>query len=326
MRKKVFGTIITGIAAAILLMGTPGSEKGAGMIVQASEALETEDETSAEKTEETVYPLTVTDDLGIEITIEEEPQRVVSLSPSNTEILYAIGAGDRVVGRTDYCNYPEEVLEVESIGSYYSPNTELILSVSADIVFASDYMDDSIREQLEDNGVKVVIFSAVDVESVENDIILAGQILNCAEGAAQVTEEMESEMEELQEILADKTETKSVFIDIGSFYSAGPGSLLDSMLTDIGAENIVSDTGETWPQLSVETIIEKNPDIYVSLYTTPEELKEISGFEALDCIVNDQIVYFDGSSEEGDIIQRAGPRLVEGTRLMAEQIYPELFE
>ena len=138
---------------------------------------------------------------------------------------------------------------------------------------------------------------------------------------------MEKEMAELEEILSASHEEKSAFIDLGGYYSAGPGSLLDNMLQDIRVRNVAADTGETWPQLSVETIIESDPDVYISLYSTPEELRQVPGLSELACIQNeDTLIFYDGLSPEADRIQRAGPRLAEGTRLLAEQVYPELFQ
>lgn len=273
-----------------------------------------------------IYPLTVTDDFGNEVVLEEEPQRVVSLSPSATEILFAIGGGDRVVGRTDYCSYPEEASSVESIGTYTDPNTELIISREPDVVFVSDYLDDAVKTQLEAVGIQVIFFSANSVEASEADILLAGQVMNLSKEAQEVVDGMEKDLAKIQEITAGAKEKKSVFIDIGAFYSAGSGSLLDDELNKLGAVNIAADSGETWPQLSVETIIEKNPDLYISLYTSLDDLKATSGLNELDCIKNDQIVFYDGLSKEADMIQRPGPRVVEGIRLLAQDIYPELFE
>lgn len=285
----------------------------------------TADSTSAISAEETQYPLTITDDLGNTVTIEEEPERVLSLSPANTETLFALGAGEKIVGRTDYCNYPEEAADVPSIGTYTSPNTELIISMTPDVIFASDSIDEAIRSQVENAGASVIVFSANNIESVEQDILTAGQVLNLNEKAREITAGMEAEMDGLQEILSANTEEKSAFIDLGDYYSAGEGSLLGNMLENIGVRNVAADTGETWPQLSLEKIIESNPDVYISLYSTPENLKAVSGLSELDCIRNDRIIYYDGLSPEADMIQRAGPRLAEGTRLLAEQIYPELF-
>lgn len=339
MKKKTISVMLTLMlsAAAVFAAGCGGNaeetdhtqeESTEGFQAEGTEdAEDSVSEGQSDRTDggETQYPLTVTDDLGNSVTIEEEPQRVISLSPANTETLFALGADEKIVGRTDYCTYPEEAAEVDSIGSYTSPNTELIISLSPDVIFASDYIDDAVREQVENAGAKVIVFTANDLESVEQDILTAGQVLNQNQEAADLVNGMESDMEEIQGILAAKTEAKSAFIDLGDYYSAGPGSLLGSVLDDIGVENVVADTGEAWPQVSVEKIIESDPDVYISLFTAPEELKQVAGLSSLDCIQNDQIIYYDGLSPEADLIQRAGPRLVEGMRLLAEQIYPELF-
>lgn len=269
----------------------------------------------------TTYPLTLTDSLGNEITIEKEPERVLSLSPANTEILFALGAGDRVKGRTDYCTYPEEAQQVESVGTYTSPNTELIIAMEPEVLFASDYMEESIREQVEAAGAQVIVVSANSVQSVQDVILQMGQVLNLNENAEKLVTSMKEDLKELKDSIASEGKQKTIFVDLGDYYSAGPGSLLDDMLNQIGVVNIVGDQGKTWPQLSLEAIIEKNPDIYLSLYTSPEELKSRSGLNEIDCIKNDRIIYFDGLSPEADLIQRPGPRLVEGIQILADHIY-----
>lgn len=286
-------------------------------------------QTTAEETKEnsaddtTAYPLTITDGLGDEVTIEEEPARVISLSPANTEILFALGAGDRVKGRTDYCSYPEEAADVESIGTYTSPNTELIISMEPDVVFASDYIEDSIREQVEAAGAKVVVYSPQNVDAVMETILQVGLIMNLDENAKELVDGMDKELKEIEDAVASRDEALSVFVDIGSFYSAGPGSLLWDMLDILGVDNIATDTEEAYPQLSVETIIEKDPDVYISLYPTADELKEVAGLSDLDCIKNDRIIFFEALSPEADMIQRPGPRVVDGIKLLSEQLYKE---
>ena len=223
-------SIISGACAAALLAGLVfaagcGRTSGAdteGKKPQTEEtaareeaAGEMEDQAQDGTVEETQYPLTVTDDLGNEVVIEAEPERIVSMSPANTETLFALGAGEQLVGRTDYCSYPQEAAEVPSVGSYSSPNTELIISMDADVIFASDYMDAAIRSQVENAGAKVIIFAANDLESVEADILLAGRVLNRNEEAKEITDGMEAEMAELEEILSANTVEKSAFVDLG---------------------------------------------------------------------------------------------------------------
>lgn len=315
MRKKLLAVLSAAVLSAVVMTGCGGGSQGDNAAGSQAQA----DGTKAGSG--TDYPFTFTDSLGDEITVDEEPEKVISLSPANTEILFAVGAGERVIGKTDYCSYPEEASQVESIGTYTSPNTELIISMEPDVVFASDYIDESIREQVEAAGAEVVVFSADSVESVEDLILQAGEILNLKENAQNLVDSMNEDLKEIQEDVSSKAESRSAFIDIGSFYSAGPGSLLDDMLNKIDVENVAADTGETWPQLSVESIIEENPDVYISLFTKAEDLKNTSGLNELDCIKNDSIVYFEEFSNEADMIQRAGPRVVDGIKVLAESIY-----
>jgi len=277
------------------------------------------------KSGSTTYPLTITDDSGTSVTIDKEPQKIVSLSPSATEIVFAVGAGSKLVGRTDYCNYPEEALAVTSIGSFNSPNLEKIIELAPDVVVSSDLVSDEMSQQLQANGTKVVVFDSRNIDGVLNNIIQAGEITNTNDKATEVVEKMEVD----RQALVDKAKTvatqKSVFIDIGKFYSAGPGSTLDSMLTDLNAKNIAADAASQWTQLSTEEIIADNPDVYISLYTKPEEVKATPGFDKINAIINNQLIYVEYGTPESDMIQRPGPRIIEGMALIAKGIYPEVF-
>lgn len=276
-----------------------------------------------------VYPVTVTDSLGNEITLEKAPESIVSLGPVDTEILFAAGAGAVVTGRTDYCNYPEEALEVESVGDYSSPNMELILSKSPDLVVASGYIDDSIRQQLEENEIAVYVTTGnnCSLETVKNDIETLGRLVGHEEEAFEVTAKMEQEWEELSGRLESISEEKTAVVDIGSLYSAGPTSLLDNSLQMIKVQNMAGDADTAWPQLSAESVVEADPDVYISLFSPLEDILQTAGLSELACLSDGEgFIFIDGSSEEGDMIQRPGPRYVEGLELLAEKIYPELAE
>ena len=279
--------------------------------------------------EQDTFPVTVTDDFGTEVTLEEAPTSIVSLAPVDTEILFAIGAGDAVTGKTDYCNYPAEAADVESIGTYSEPNMELILSKSPDLVVASGYIDDAIRQQLEENGTAIFITNANDLESTKKDIETLGTLVGHADDAAEVIKTMDDEWADLSnelEAVADDAQ-KSAFIDIGSLYSAGPDSMLDNSMKLIKVKNIAEDADSAWPQLSAETVVAADPDVYISLYSTLDDVKQTAGFEELDCLNEDGgFIYIDGMSEEGDMIQRPGPRYVEGLKVLAELVYPEIAE
>lgn len=281
--------------------------------------------TTAVFAEEETFPITVTDDMGNEVTLNDVPDSIVSLAPVNTEILFALGAGDIVTGRTEYCNYPEEAQDVDTIGTYAEPNLELILSKSPDLVIATGYIDDSIRQQLEENGTAVFITNANSLETAEKDIETIGKLIGYETEAAEVTADMEKEWEVLSAQLEDVSETKSAFVDIGSLYSAGPDSLLDNSLKLLNVTNIAADADSQWPQLSAETVVDADPDVYISLFSPLEDIMETAGLSELTCLNSeDGFIYIDGSSEIGDIVQRPGPRYVEGLKTLAEMIYPEI--
>lgn len=277
------------------------------------------------KSGSTTYPVTVTDNAGNAVTIEKEPQKIVSLSPATTEILFALDQGDKVVGRTKYCDYPEAALAVTDIGSFNAPTLEKIIELAPDIVVASDFVSDDIKQQLEATGAKVITFNAADIDGVLANIVQAGEVTNANDKATEIVEKMAADREALIEKAKTAKTPKSVFFDIGKFYSAGPGSTLDSMLTDLNAVNIAADGAEQWPQLSTEEIIADNPDVYISLYTKPEDVKATPGFDKINAIINDQLVYFEYLTPESDMIQRPGPRIIDGMALIAESIYPEIF-
>ena len=273
------------------------------------------------------FPVTVMDDFGNEVTLEKAPESIVSLAPVDTEILFALGAGDSVTGRTDYCNYPEEAADVDSIGTYMEPNMELILSKSPDLVVASGFIDDNIRQQLEENGTAIFITKASDLESTEKNIETLGKLIGHDAEAEEVVKNMEDEWTDLSAELENVKEEKSAFIDIGSLYSAGPSSLLDNSMQMIKVENVAADADSAWPQLSAEAVVEANPDVYISLYSTLEDVQQTAGLSDLACLNEDGgFIYIDDSSVEGDMIQRPGPRYVEGLKVLAELVYPEIAE
>ena len=324
---KLLLSIVMTITVFVSGCGAGGQEADTGETPETAKEAESQDETSAEEesTETSgAYPVTVTDSYGNEIVIEEEPERIISLTPANTEILFAIGAGERMVGRTDYCTYPKEAQAVESIGNYCTPNAELIISKDPDVIF-TEYLEDSIKQQIEAAGTKVVTYTANSIQETEDLILLMGQVLNLDENAKALVDSMEKDLDEVMIALAPLSTYKSVFLDLGDYYSAGPGSLLDDVLNKVDVFNIAADGGEAWPQVSLEVIIEKNPDIYISMHSTPEELAGMAGISGLDCIKNGDIIYIEENSPDSELVARPGPRIVEGVRLLAEKIYPERF-
>lgn len=275
---------------------------------------------------ETTYPVTVTDDLGYEVVIEKEPERIASLGPAQTEILFALGVKDKIVGRSDIDDYPAEAADIPSVGTYYEPNIELIIGAAPDLVIAANYIEEDARTQLNQAGIQVYACYDAGLYQTENNIIKIGNMLNANDSAAKIVSEMENKRKEIAEICKKAETQKKVFVDLGDFYSAGDGSLLDDMLKEINALNIAAGSGETWPQLSLEKIISENPDVYLSLFESKEEIAKKPGLDAINAVKEDTIYALDPFSQEASMIQRSGPRIIDGLEIMAKLIYPELFE
>lgn len=293
-----------------------------------NEATEVEINTAEKANVEAVveaYPVTITDDRGNEVTIDKEPTKLVSLAPSNTEILFALGLGSKVIGRTEYCDYPEEAQSVEIVGGFSNPNLELIISLEPDVVFAQGSVKEETKSMLEGLGIKVVVFNPADIDGVINNIEKIAKICNVEDNAKEITASMQAKREKI--ILKIKEEeSKKVFVDIGGFVSTGKGSFLDSMLNELNAINIAADVEGQWPKLTLETIVDADPEVYISLYTPLEELKAISGLEGVSAFLNDNLVTYAWGTEENSIVQRPGPRVVDGLELYAKVIYPGVFE
>ncbi|MFZ7119934.1 MAG: ABC transporter substrate-binding protein [Eubacteriaceae bacterium] len=274
---------------------------------------------------DTTYPLTITDDLGNEVTFDEAPEKIVSVAPSNTEMLFALGLGDKVVGRSEYCNYPEEVASIDTVGTYSAPNTELIIDLAPDVLFSHSSVPDDIKLLLEDAGIKVVIFNPANIDGVLNNINTVGKICDVQDTSQEVVSAMETKRQEIIEKIQGQ-ESKKVFVDLGTLYSVGPGSFIDSILQELNVINIAGDAETQWPQLSAEKIVDENPQIYISTFTSLEDLQATDGFESIDAFKNDNVVIIPWGTPENDMIQRPSVRVIDGLEIYAKAIFPSAFE
>jgi iron complex transport system substrate-binding protein len=291
-----------------------------------SGANNTSNSTSSNASAETKYPLTITDDFGKKVTIEKEPAKIVSLAPSNTEILFALGLGSKVAGRSENDNYPAEASSIPVVGGFSGPNTESIIKLAPEVVFAfKGSLTDEAQKLLESSGIKVVTFNPANIEGVYSDIKVAGEICNVQAKAKELTDSMQAKREGILSKIAN-VKSKKVIVDIGGFYSAGQGSFIDSMLKELKADNIAATTTGEWPQLSVEQIVSSDPDVYISLYTSLDELKAVSGLSSTTAFKNGNVIVIESETVDNDVMQRPGPRVIDGLEIYAKTIYPEAFK
>ena len=274
------------------------------------------------------YPLSIVDDMGRETVLATMPQRVVSLAPSNTEILFALGAGDRVVGVTDYCDFPSEAQDIDKVGGYSDPSIEVIVSLRPDLVLATPYHQQQV-EQLESLGVKVIVPFPKDMDDVFRSILMIGKAIGSEEEARALVETTRQRIEAVMERLETVETRPLVYYEVFSdpLMSAGPGTLIHQLIEAAGGINMAGDADTDYPQYSAEAVVERNPDVIVfpafhgTGALTEEELLARPGWQDINALKNHR--YY---SIDANIISRPGPRMAEAVEALARMLHPELFQ
>ena len=270
--------------------------------------------------------ITVTDMTGREITLDAAATKIVALTASDVEIIYALGAGDLLVGRGEYCDYPAEVLEKPVVKSGAETNIEEILALEPNVVIMATMAQTKEQvEALEQAGVKVIVSDAQNLEGVYTAITLIGQVVGKDDEAAALVKEMQDTFAEIKAKSADTG--KTIYFEVSplqwGLYAAGKGTFMDELAGIVGLTNIFGDSGDLWPAVSEEQVIEKDPDYIVttSMYwgegpTPVEEILGRAGWDQMKAVKNNQI--FNADSNE---ITRPGPRLMDAVKALYEFVY-----
>lgn len=274
------------------------------------------------------FPLTITDDLNREVTIAKQPERIISLSPANTEILFALDLGEKVVGITDVCDYPSQTEEKEKIGGYANPNLEKIIQLKPDLILASHGNPPELIDQLDELNYTVVGLNPQSIDQVISSIIMVGRITGKEEEAARLTEEMKKRIEavlsETSSLVENNRPRVLYVVWYKPLWTAGSGTFIDELIQKAGGINIAGDIAG-WPQMSLEIVIEKNPQVVIVGEDHPGGLVETVKGEGVlwttDAFKYDQIYIIDA-----DIVSRTGPRIVNALEEMAKIIHPEIFQ
>lgn len=273
------------------------------------------------------YPLTLTDSVGRQVTLDAPPQRIVSLAPAHTEILWAIGAGDQQVGRTEFCNYPPEVASIEVVGQY-TPDTisvEKIVELDADLV-VGDSLHQEMAATFESLGIPFFVLVPLELRGLYADILKLGLLTDHVTEAAQVVVDMEARVSAVVFKLAEEVpaaERKTFFYEVWNdpLMTAGPSTFLSEIVTTAGGVNIFADLTDAYPTVSAEAVIERNPDVIVGgSFIDPEGIAAREGWDAITAVAENAIYPLND-----DIMQRPGPRMAEAVELVAQALYPDVF-
>jgi iron complex transport system substrate-binding protein len=276
------------------------------------------------------FPVTLTDDAGASVIIESEPQRIVSLAPSNTEIVCALGACDRVVGVTDADDYPAEVAEIPDVVVAAQVDTEAVVAAQPDLVLAAgnELTPSTVIAQLIDLGLTVVTLYPESLDEVNADIELVGSALGAEPAAADIVADVRQRASDVQDAVAG-ADAPRTFYEVGLFegtvYTAGDGSFLADLIELAGGQPI---TGDATGTIGLEALVAADPELIVlgdATYDpsiTTDAVAQRPGWAEMTAVREGRVIVF----ADDLVATRPGPRIVDGLEALARAIHPEAFD
>lgn len=270
------------------------------------------------------YPMTVVDQMGRTVSLPKEPENIISLAPSNTEILFALGLGDKVIGVTTYCDYPPEATEKEKIGGFSTVDVEKVVSLHPDLVVATGGVQTKFVEQLEDLGVSVIVLDPENLDEILEGIELVGKVTGVEDRARELVDNMQQRIEYITSKTEDLSTRPKVFYVTwhDPLWTAGRDTFQDAIITLAGGNNIASDT-EGYFVYDPEMLVTQDPDVIIlgAHGITPAEMESLSWWSELKAVKENRVYTIDP-----DITSRPGPRVVEALEQVAQFLHPELFQ
>jgi iron complex transport system substrate-binding protein len=269
-----------------------------------------------------VFPVTLTDDDGVTVTLKAPPRRIVTFAPANTEILFALGLGDRVVGVSGrYDDYPPAARGIEEVGGStgVEPNLEKVVSLRPDLLLATSGGDEW-KRRLRQLGITVFSIDATSFDDVLHDIRTVGRLTGADQPAAALTANMAAEAAEVKARVGSPV---SCFYEVyyqPPVYTVGPGSFVFSLLELAGCDPVTANLRTQYPQVSVEAIVKADPAVYLVDSLSAPSVAAVGkrpGYDALSAVRDHRVVIIDS-----DLVTRPGPRVVEGLRELADALHP----
>lgn len=262
------------------------------------------------------------DDIAARLKVE----RIVSLAPSNTEILFALGLGDRMVGVSERCDFPPEVKKVERIGTPEELDYEKIVELAPDLIMATELTSEEAIARLDQLGLPVVVLEARDIYAVLSNIERVGRLTGTEEQADKLVTELENRVDNVLAktqkfcTIGEPCDWPRVFLEIDSdLTTVGPGTLMDSLILTAGGDNIADDAGNEYPQFALKDIITLDPEVIIladsDLGVTTEMAMTRPGWEGIAAVKNNAVFSIDP-----DLITRPGPRIIDGLEELAENV------
>jgi iron complex transport system substrate-binding protein len=269
------------------------------------------------------YPLEIIDGVGRTVSIPREPERIVCLTPSSTEIVFAVGAGSKVVGVSEDTMYPVEAQEITKIGSYTSLNIEKIAALGPDLLFADPYQESAV-ERLESLGLAVVILHHKSIEQILSNIALAGKVIGQEKEASSVVQNIEAKIGAIAAKTAHlkEAERPKVLYLYEPIWVAGYDTLAHSYIEKVGGINVAADIQEC-QSMNLEAVITRNPDVILCVEGYAPTLDWVMNeprLQEVNALKNNRVYPLDA-----DTVDCPGPRIGVALELVAKCLYPELF-
>ena len=249
--------------------------------------------------------------------------RIISLAPNITEMIFAIGMADSIVGVTDYCNYPIEARDIERVGGFGPPNIEKLLSLSPDLVISTNIPNDDVCKLLSRSGIELLVVKIDSIQSMLDGLRQVGYAVKNPERAEKLVAEMQAELDIVRQRYSNVPREKptKVFIEIwyDPITTVGRTSFIDDVITQAGGINVAHDISQVYPCINPEKVIQWNPDVIITCYMdreghTPEQMADRIGWTDISAVKSGRII----NDFPGDLILRPGPRLIEGVKTLAE--------
>ncbi|MDH3494107.1 MAG: helical backbone metal receptor, partial [Acidobacteriota bacterium] len=255
---------------------------------------------------------TITDDLGNEFRRPDRVTRIVSLAPNLTEIVFALGAGDSLVGVTTFCDYPAEAARIKKVGDTLKPNIETIVGLKPQFVLVTTASQlESFSDLLTNQGIEVFVTNPDSIESLFRGITKIGDLVGKIDAAAELVSNIKSRLKKAAEFAAQKKGSRGVFVQIDkSLYTIGKGSFISDALSKIGFTSVTDDIDSPYPKISQELARTLNPDIIV--------ISESVGNDAPNEVFRSSVAVRNGRVYNigADVLSRPGPRFVEALELL----------
>jgi iron complex transport system substrate-binding protein len=269
----------------------------------------------------------VVDEAGRKVTVPAKIERVISLAPNLTEIIYAVGGGGQLVGNTTFCDYPPEAKNVAKVGDTLQPSIERILALRPQLVLVSTASQlEAFTKQLNEQQIAVYITDPRDLEGVFRSILGVGDLLNQSISAAALVKKLRARTETVERAVAGRPSV-SIFFQLSGqpLYTAGKSSFVTNLIERAGGRSVTADVNEAWPRLSDEAALASRPEAIIMLsgdaMGASANTTVAPALKNSPAVQNNRVYVIDG-----DLLTRPGPRLVDGLEQIARALHPEAFK